>query len=138
VDTGYDPHHPRRSAGHATSHRGQQTASRTRATHKTVARTTRKTVASVPYVRDEVLTRVTAGTTSQALATLGRRYRLVELERQTLQLTGFTLVRWRIKSGRSVPAVVRSVNGSHLALAQPNYIFSLQEDPAPHEGEAAS
>ncbi|HZP79409.1 MAG TPA: S8 family serine peptidase [Pseudolabrys sp.] len=75
----------------------------------------------------------------EAITALGRRLRLTQLERQSIQLTNSTIVRWRIPDGRSVSAVVRAAEAqSQVSFAQPNYLYSLQEDAAATPKPAAS
>jgi subtilisin family serine protease len=76
-----------------------------------------------------VITRLGATASTQTREALARRYRLVQLEEQTLQATGVSLVRWRITGRRSVADVVRALGSdSNVAAAQPNFIFTGQKD----------
>ncbi len=94
-------------------------------------------------VPDEVLIEVASSTSPQTINALQRRYRLTSVERQTFQLAGTTLFRWRIPDRRSVASVVRALQADAVvASAQPNYLFTLQQtesklasegDPAQYE-----
>ncbi len=82
------------------------------------------------YIPDEVVVEL-RNISPEAITALGRRLRLTQLERQSIQLTNSTFVRWRIPDGRSVPAVIRALEAeAQVAFAQPNYLFTLQEDAA--------
>jgi subtilisin family serine protease len=89
-------------------------------------------------VPDEVVIELRNTVPPQAIAALERRYRLTRIESQSSQLTGTTMFRWRIPDRRSVAAVVRALEGDAVvASAQPNYLFTLQDDTAPSEGDPA-
>ena len=80
-------------------------------------------------VPDEVLIEVANTTSAQSINALQRRHRLTRIESQTFQLAGTTLYRWRIPDRRSVAAVVRSLQADTVvASAQPNYLFTLQQN----------
>jgi subtilisin family serine protease len=91
-------------------------------------------------VPDEVVIEIPNSATPQQIDALQRRHRLTRLESLTFQLTGTTLYRWRIPDRRSVASVVRALESDRLvASAQPNYLFTLQQDgsKAAPEGDAA-
>jgi len=96
------------------------------------------------YLPDEVVIEVPNSITPQAIDALERRHRLTRIESQRVQLTNTTLFRWRIPDRRSVATVVRALEGDRVvSAAQPNYLFTLQQDSqakpasAPTEGDAA-
>jgi subtilisin family serine protease len=98
---------------------------------------TRRSGSGVPpanerrYVPDEVVLELAPGTSVQAAEVVARRHRLVRLETLSFQLGRTTLVRWRIPDRRAVPAVVRMLEADRVVLsAQPNYLASLQQEPA--------
>ena len=63
---------------------------------------------------------------------------VLRCESQTFRLSNTTLYRWRIPDRRSVATVVRALEGDRLvASAQPNYLFTLQEDAGRGEGDPA-
>jgi hypothetical protein len=94
------------------------------------------------FVADEITVEFVRGTTQQAIDQFARRYNLTQLESQNFPLIGSTLHRWRIAGGRSAPDLVGVIEDQRIvASAQPNYIFTLQQDaagaaPAPR-GDAA-
>jgi subtilisin family serine protease len=82
-------------------------------------------------VPDEVLIAVGSAVTPAQIDALQRRLRLTRIEQQTFQLAGTTLYRWRIPDRRAVATVVRALEReSVVASAQPNYLFTLQQDAA--------
>ena len=83
------------------------------------------------FVADELITAFSSRATPRAIDQIARRYDLTQLESQGFPLTGRTFYRWRIGGGRSVADVVRAIERERIvASAQPNYIFTLQEDAA--------
>jgi len=83
------------------------------------------------FVPDEVITAFSASTTPEAIEQLARRYNLTRLETQSFPLINTTFYRWRIGGRRSVPDVVGTIEDERIvARAQPNYVFTLQEDAA--------
>jgi subtilisin family serine protease len=91
-------------------------------------------------VPDEVVIELSNTTTPQAIDALQRRSRLTRIESQTFQLTGTTLYRWRIPDRRSVPTMIRALETDSVVVsAQPNYLFTLQQDEtkAAAEGDPA-
>src|SRR6185369_13549158 len=82
-------------------------------------------------VPDEVVLEIGNATSPQTIDALQRRFNLQRLEQQRVQLTGTTFYRWRIPDRRSVTNVVRALESERtIASAQPNYLFTLQEDAA--------
>lgn len=92
--------------------------------------------ANAPMVPDEVVIEVPNSISPAAVNALERRHRLTRLESLQVQLTGTTFFRWQIPDRRSVPTVVRALQGDRVvASAQPNYLFALQQQT---EAKAAS
>jgi len=92
-------------------------------------RRARTPVVSEDFVPNEVLIRFVVTPSARQIATLQRRYRLARIDSWTSQLSGVTSYRWRIRDGRPVPAVVRTLQRDTLiASVQPNYLYALQED----------
>ena len=105
---------------------------------------TRRTSSGVPpinerrYLPDEVVIELPNTISAQALDAFQRRSRLVQVERQTSQLTGTTLYRWRIPDRRSVPAMIRALETDTVVVsAQPNYLVRLQQTENKAEGDPA-
>src|SRR5664279_5347439 len=104
----------------------------------------RRTSSGIPpanerrYVPDEVVIELPNTISAQALDAFQRRSRLVQVERQTSQLTGTTLYRWRIPDRRSVPTMVRQLETDTVVVsAQPNYLVRLQQAESKAEGDPA-
>jgi subtilisin family serine protease len=89
-------------------------------------------------VPDEVVIELSNSVSTQQIDALQRRFRLTRIESQTFQLSNTTLYRWRIPDRRSVATVVRALEADRLvASAQPNYLFTLQQNEAESEGDPA-
>ena len=89
-------------------------------------------------VPDEVVIELSNSVSAQQVDALQRRFNLIRIESEPFQLTNSTLYRWRIPDRRSVPTVVRALEGDRLvASAQPNYLFTLQQSEARSEGDPA-
>src|SRR5476649_101134 len=89
-------------------------------------------------VPDEVVVELPNTFRAQALDALQRRSRLTLIERQTSQLAGTTLYRWRILGRRPVPTMIRQLETDTVVVsAQPNYLFTLQEIETKPEGDPA-
>ncbi|MGB6416213.1 MAG: S8 family serine peptidase [Pseudolabrys sp.] len=89
-------------------------------------------------VPDEVVIELSNAASTQQVDALQRRFNLTRIESQTFRLSNTTLYRWRIPDRRSVATVVRALEGDRLvASAQPNYLFTLQEDAGRGEGDPA-
>jgi hypothetical protein len=78
------------------------------------------------FVSDEVMIRLPANLSPQALETLAQQHNLSLIETQRIGLTGTTFYRWRITDGRSVSDVIRALE-AQASVAQPNYRFVMQE-----------
>jgi subtilisin family serine protease len=94
------------------------------------------------FVPDEVLVEFQPRVSPQAIAEFARTFNLTQVESQSFRLIGgATFYRWRIGGGRSVPAVVATLQSQGIvASVQPNYIYALQEkiqDRAGMAGDAA-
>jgi len=90
-------------------------------------------------VPDEVVVQVPPGTSPQAIARVAARNRLTQIESQTFDLTGETLIRWRIPDRRSVRTVVLALQrDAGVRTVQPNYLFGLRgETSAETKGDPA-
>ena len=104
----------------------------------------RRTSSGIPpanerrYVPDEVVIELPNTISAQALDAFQRRSRLLQVERQTSQLTGTTLYRWRIPDRRSVPVMIRALETDAVVVtAQPNYLVRLQQAESKTEGDPA-
>jgi subtilisin family serine protease len=83
------------------------------------------------FVPGEILTEFGPNATPQSIDQIARRYDLTRLESQSLPLIGSTVYRWRVGGSRSAADVVGAIeNERTVSSAQPNYIFTLQEQAA--------
>ena len=77
------------------------------------------------YVPDEVLIQLAASVPTERVDAIARRLRLNRVE--SFDYNGITMLRWKILDRRSVPEVIRSLQGeSIVSAAQPNYLYQLQ------------
>ena len=83
-------------------------------------------------VPDEVVLEIPNSVSPAQINALQQRFRLTRLESQTFALTGTTLYRWRVPRDISVPRAVQAIEGdARVASAQPNYLFTLQQEAQP-------
>jgi subtilisin family serine protease len=84
------------------------------------------------FVPDEVLVSFADNLPPQAIDSFARDQRLALLGRHPLPLINTLLYRFRITDRRQVPVVLGGLQGDRrIAAAQPNYIYTLQDDGAP-------
>ncbi len=77
---------------------------------------------------NEVVIEVSGTPTPQQVNALARRHGLNREESQIFDLSGTTMFRWTIPDGRSVNAVIRSLErDSSILSVQPNYRYTLQQ-----------
>src|SRR5262249_17529576 len=93
------------------------------------------------FVSGEMVMHVGADVSPQALDAAARRLGLTTLATHNVALSGGTLVHFRIDSGQQVSDVVRALEAEKIGIAQPNYVFDLQQDvrstAAPQHGDPA-
>jgi len=84
------------------------------------------------YVTNEVLLTISPSVRIRTLDAMARQHRLTRMESQEFALTGRKLFRWRINDGRPVATVIPTLMAdARIIAAQPNYLYSLQEDAPP-------
>jgi subtilisin family serine protease len=84
------------------------------------------------YLPDEVLLDMGPTASPESLDAVIRRHRLTRLESFRIRLVGTTLYRLRIPDGRAVPAVIAALSLDRtIVSAQPNYVYTLQDDIRP-------
>jgi len=79
------------------------------------------------FVPNEMVVHVRAGE-RQALAAATRRFGLTLIGSQDLAFLGGTLLHFRIGAGRQVDDIIRAFEAQRIGIAQPNYLYNLQED----------
>ena len=78
---------------------------------------------------DEVILQAEADVTSEDITRMTRRFGLRVLTKESNDTLGRMIYTLRIVNGRSVPEVIRSIEGSRLHIAvQPNYRYDLTQD----------
>jgi hypothetical protein len=83
------------------------------------------------FLTDEVVLSTRPNVSATTLTAIARRNRLTRMESQDAVLTGLQFYRWRIDSGATVAATIRSLVREPLIIsAHPNYIYQPQEDRA--------
>jgi subtilisin family serine protease len=79
------------------------------------------------FISNEMVVHVGAEVPPQVLDAAARRLGLIQIESHNLALSGGRLVHFRIPNGQ-VADVVRTLEAEKIGVAQPNYIFQLQQD----------
>lgn len=83
------------------------------------------------FVPDEVVVEFAPGQTPAAIDALAQGQRLALIEAVDFALLGGSLRHYRITDGRSVPTVLAALGATTgVASAQPNYLYTLQQQPA--------
>jgi subtilisin family serine protease len=80
------------------------------------------------FVPNELVLQVAPSVSPQALDAAMRRHGLTTVESQRLDVTGGTLVRLRYSDGREVADVVRALENENIGVAQPDYVYTVQQD----------
>jgi len=86
------------------------------------------------YISNEMIFHVAPNVPQATVDAAARRLGLVTVASQNFTLAGGTLMHFRIANGRPVSDVVRELEGENIGIAQPNYVYRLQQDartPAP-------
>jgi subtilase family protein len=86
------------------------------------------------YISNEMIFHVAPNVPQATVDAAARRLGLVTVASQNSSLAGGTLMHFRIANGRPVSDVVRDLEGQNIGVAQPNYVYRLQQDartPAP-------
>ena len=94
------------------------------------------------FIKDEVVLQIAGNITVQRLQAAVASLGLTLLASEKLDIAGSTVARFRIGNGRSPTQIIRALAAIQLvAVAQPNYVYTLQQEsaaPAPAaRGDAA-
>lgn len=90
------------------------------------------------FVPEEIILGFRPSTTQETIDQLATRYRVTRLGSQDFPLIGIKLYRWRV-NGRSVADTIGAIEGERpVAAAQPNYVFTLQEEATPQRSDTGS
>ncbi len=81
------------------------------------------------FVPNEIVLGFSSSATPQEIDEIAQRYGVTRLGSQSFPLIDLTLYRWQIASGSTVANTIGTIENERLvASAQPNYLFTLQED----------
>jgi hypothetical protein len=84
-------------------------------------------VGETRFLTNEMVFHVPPNVSPQAVDTLARRLNLNTVASQSFNLSGGTLFHFRITDGRPVADVIRALESENIGVAQPNYVFRLQQ-----------
>jgi subtilisin family serine protease len=84
-------------------------------------------VGETRFRSSEMVFHVDSNVSPQAVAAAARKLGLTTVDSKSFSLTGGTLVHFRIADGRPVPDVIRALEAEKIGIAQPNYVFKLQQ-----------
>jgi hypothetical protein len=93
------------------------------------------------FVSGEMIVHVGADVSPQTLDAAARRLGLTSIGSQNLSFSDGRLVHFRVANGQQVADAVRALEAEKIGIAQPNYVFSLQQDaraPVPLPGNQAA
>jgi Subtilase family len=85
-------------------------------------------VGETRFVSNEMVFHVGSGVSQQTIDAAVRRLGLSTVASQSIGLTGGTLFHFRVADGRQVSEVVRALEAENIGTAQPNYVYTLQQD----------
>jgi subtilisin family serine protease len=80
------------------------------------------------FISNEMVVHIGAGVQRQTLAAATRRFGLTLIGSQNLAFLGGTLFHFRIGAGRQLDDVIRAFESEKVGIAQPNYLFELQQN----------
>jgi len=83
------------------------------------------------FVAGEMIVHVGPEISPQTLAAAARRLGLTAIGSQSLAVTGGMLVHYRIAGALQVADAIRALEAERIGIAQPNYVFRLQQHIAP-------
>jgi hypothetical protein len=84
-------------------------------------------VGETRFVTSEMVFHVPPNVSPQAVDAVARRLNLSTVASQNFNLSGGTLFHFRINDGRPVADVIRALESENIGVAQPNYVFRLQQ-----------
>ncbi len=83
------------------------------------------------FIKDEVVLQIAGNITVQRLQATVASLGLTLLASEKLDIAGSTVARFRIGNGRSPTQIIRALAAIQLvAVAQPNYVYTLQQESA--------
>jgi hypothetical protein len=85
-------------------------------------------VGEARFVTNEMVFQARANVSQQSVDSVVRRLGLSVVGSQSVALTGGTLFHLRMSDRRQMADVVRALEAENIGIAQPNYVFRLQQD----------
>jgi hypothetical protein len=85
-------------------------------------------VGETRFLTSEMVFHVPPNVSAQTVDAMARRLNLSTVASQSFSLSGGTLFHFRITDGRPVADVIRELESENIGVAQPNYVFRLQQD----------
>ncbi len=83
------------------------------------------------FVSNELVFHVPSNVSRQAVDDTARKLGLSTIASQSVALTGGTMFHFRVAEGRPVAEAVRALEAEKIGIAQPNYVYKLQQNTAP-------
>jgi hypothetical protein len=80
------------------------------------------------FVSNEMVFHVAPNVSRQAVDNAARKLGLSTIGSHNVALTGGTMFHFRVADGRPVADAVRALEAERIGIAQPNYVFKLQQD----------
>lgn len=80
------------------------------------------------YLSREMMVHVGADVPPEVLDAAARRLGMTAIETSNLALSGGRLVHFRLPNGGDVSGAIRTLESENIGIAQPNYVFELQQD----------
>jgi subtilisin family serine protease len=81
------------------------------------------------FVSNEMVFHVAPNVSRQTVENVARKLNLSVVGSHDVALTGGTMFHLRVANGRPMADAVRAMEAEKLGVAQPNYVFKLQQDP---------
>jgi hypothetical protein len=85
-------------------------------------------VGEARFVATEMVLQARANVSQQSVDSVARRLGLSIVGSQSIALTGGTLFHLRMSDRRQMADVVRALEAENIGIAQPNYVYRLQQD----------
>jgi len=80
------------------------------------------------FIADEMIVHVGPEVSPQVLDAAARRLGMTAIDSQNLAITGGRIVQFRLAGGLEVSDAIRALEAEQIGIAQPNYVFQLQQD----------
>jgi subtilisin family serine protease len=84
-------------------------------------------VGETRFLSNEMMFHADPNVPPQVVENAARRLGLSTIDSEALSLTGGTLLHFRLPAGRDMSEVIRELEAEKIGIAQPNYVFKLQQ-----------